>query len=254
MWRSRSSLLDAAGAPYATTLDEAASRSLAHVRIAGRFQQMGRFIFDVAHNPEGSLVLAETLARVRPRAAGRRAALRARRQGLASDDANARAASSRTSFSPLRRPRRRVAPGISMRCSASRCANQSRRRSRSRTSTPRSTRASHDWRTTLVTGSFHTVGDAMARLQLSPQVPVVCTDGSRRPARLSRFLSRRVRRARLHRAHLARSRASLRVRRIRRSAARSRSSSTRRRAATRSSDSCTTSPTRASERWRCARR
>jgi dihydrofolate synthase/folylpolyglutamate synthase len=36
------------------------------VRIPGRFEHVGRFIFDVAHNPAGSEVVAETLAAVQP--------------------------------------------------------------------------------------------------------------------------------------------------------------------------------------------
>ena len=58
-------LLDAAGPPYAATLDEA-RHSLANVHVAGRFQREGRYIFDVAHNLEGSAVLADTLAAVGP--------------------------------------------------------------------------------------------------------------------------------------------------------------------------------------------
>ena len=57
--------LDAAGPTYATTLADAA-RHLSDVHIPGRFQQRGRFIFDVAHNPAGAEVLAQTLRAVRP--------------------------------------------------------------------------------------------------------------------------------------------------------------------------------------------
>jgi dihydrofolate synthase/folylpolyglutamate synthase len=58
-------MLDAAGASYATSLDEAA-RHLDDVRIPGRFQHVGKFIFDVAHNPAGAAVLAQTLVAVSP--------------------------------------------------------------------------------------------------------------------------------------------------------------------------------------------
>lgn len=54
-----------AGARYALTLDEA-ERALRSVRLAGRFQQVGPFIFDVAHNRDGAAVLAATLAEVAP--------------------------------------------------------------------------------------------------------------------------------------------------------------------------------------------
>jgi len=36
------------------------------VRLPGRFQRVGRYIFDVAHNPDGAGGLARTLAAVRP--------------------------------------------------------------------------------------------------------------------------------------------------------------------------------------------
>jgi dihydrofolate synthase/folylpolyglutamate synthase len=58
-------MLDAAGPEYATPLDEAA-RQLPNVRIPGRFEHVGRFIFDVAHNPAGADVVAQTIAAVKP--------------------------------------------------------------------------------------------------------------------------------------------------------------------------------------------
>ena len=53
-------MLDAAGPPYAAPLDEVAD-ALRAVRVPGRFQRVGPFVFDVAHNPDGAGVLAETL-------------------------------------------------------------------------------------------------------------------------------------------------------------------------------------------------
>jgi dihydrofolate synthase/folylpolyglutamate synthase len=58
-------MLDAAGSEHAVTLADA-TRDLARVRIPGRFQHTGRFIFDVAHNPAGIEVLAQTIAAVSP--------------------------------------------------------------------------------------------------------------------------------------------------------------------------------------------
>jgi dihydrofolate synthase/folylpolyglutamate synthase len=58
-------MLDAAGAQYATGLRDAA-RDLPSVRIPGRFQHVGRFIFDVAHNPAGSEVVVQTLQAIAP--------------------------------------------------------------------------------------------------------------------------------------------------------------------------------------------
>jgi dihydrofolate synthase/folylpolyglutamate synthase len=58
-------MLDAAGESYATSLREARAH-LDRVRIPGRFQHTGQFIFDVAHNPAGIEVLAQTIAAVSP--------------------------------------------------------------------------------------------------------------------------------------------------------------------------------------------
>lgn len=52
--------LDAAGEPWRLPAG-AARRALASVRLPGRFHRHGRFIFDVAHNPDGASVLARTL-------------------------------------------------------------------------------------------------------------------------------------------------------------------------------------------------
>lgn len=45
---------------------DACQAALDGVRLPGRFQRLGDFILDVAHNPDGSAVLAATLARVQP--------------------------------------------------------------------------------------------------------------------------------------------------------------------------------------------
>ncbi len=59
-------MLNAVGGAFATTLDEA-RKALPTVRLPGRFQRVGDYIFDVAHNPDGSSVLAATLSAVRPK-------------------------------------------------------------------------------------------------------------------------------------------------------------------------------------------
>jgi dihydrofolate synthase/folylpolyglutamate synthase len=158
-------LLDAAGAPYATTLDEAA-HSLAGIRVAGRFQREGRYIFDVAHNPEGAEVLADTLAAIRPREP-----VVALFAVLADKD--------------WRRMMRAIARHVSMFVATIAPSAPSNRvweldevgRFGAAESMPVEVVADFDaalaraasvGETTLVTGSFHTVGDAMARLQLSP--------------------------------------------------------------------------------------
>lgn len=54
-------MLRAAGSPWASALD-LAREVLPTVRLAGRFQRRDRWIFDVAHNPDGARTIAETLA------------------------------------------------------------------------------------------------------------------------------------------------------------------------------------------------
>jgi dihydrofolate synthase/folylpolyglutamate synthase len=58
-------MIDAAGEPYRTSLADAA-RSLPGVRLPGRFQRVGKFILDVAHNPDGIGALVSTLGSVGP--------------------------------------------------------------------------------------------------------------------------------------------------------------------------------------------
>lgn len=52
-------MLEAAGAPYAASLDEAAA-ILPEVRLPGRFQRIGNIVFDVAHNPDGIVGVRKT--------------------------------------------------------------------------------------------------------------------------------------------------------------------------------------------------
>jgi len=58
-------LLDAAGPEYRVSLAQAEGL-LKDVRLPGRFQRVGKYVFDVAHNADGARVLAETLRDVRP--------------------------------------------------------------------------------------------------------------------------------------------------------------------------------------------
>ncbi|MDX2182748.1 MAG: folylpolyglutamate synthase/dihydrofolate synthase family protein [Gemmatimonadaceae bacterium] len=58
-------MLDALPAPWRVGPREAAAL-LPSVSLPGRFQRIGKFIFDVAHNPDGAAVLARTLLAVRP--------------------------------------------------------------------------------------------------------------------------------------------------------------------------------------------
>jgi dihydrofolate synthase / folylpolyglutamate synthase len=58
-------VLDAAGPEYALSLANA-PEALARVALPGRFQRVGPYILDVAHNPDSAGVLADTLRAVHP--------------------------------------------------------------------------------------------------------------------------------------------------------------------------------------------
>ena len=158
-------MLRAAGAPYWGGWDEAA-RALATVRLPGRFHSAPPFIFDVAHNPDGASVLAKTLAHVAPTSP-----IVALLCVLEDKDwrgvmeALAPVVSSFVLTNAPTAPESRawkleeaLAFAISHGWNA--------------TAEPDFDRALADSRrrgaTVLVTGSFHTVGDAMDRLQVDP--------------------------------------------------------------------------------------
>lgn len=158
-------LLDAAGAPYATGLHEATA-ALAQLRLAGRFQRHGRYLFDVAHNPAGARVLAETIV-ANPLAAPVVALFgvladkdwRAMMQALAPVVDHFVLATPPTA--PAERAWRvddALAYATAHGWSAEVCSDFDAALSA----------VERRGATVLVTGSFHTVGDAMARLQLSP--------------------------------------------------------------------------------------
>ena len=58
-------MLRAAGREWAASLDEA-RHVLPSVTLPGRFQRLGNYILDVAHNPDGIRLLAETLGAIEP--------------------------------------------------------------------------------------------------------------------------------------------------------------------------------------------
>lgn len=157
-------LLHQAGATYRFTLREAAPL-LKNVSLPGRFQRMGDYIFDVAHNADGARVLAETLAAVHPKKPVRAVfcALRDKEWG----DMLEALESVVDEFVLTNAP---TAP-------ASRAWNLENVRSfllRTKLNGEivlpfdEALRHAKGAGTVVITGSFHTVGDAMARLQVSP--------------------------------------------------------------------------------------
>ena len=158
-------ILECAGGPFAPTLDEFAA-ALERVRLPGRFHRHGRFVFDVAHNVDGARVTLETLRAVRPERP-----LTVLLSVLGDKDWRGmmrELAGEADAFVLTNTP---TAP-------ASRAWHVEEALAFAR---------AHGWEaaveldfdravaraasargTVLVTGSFHTVGDAMARLQVNP--------------------------------------------------------------------------------------
>jgi dihydrofolate synthase/folylpolyglutamate synthase len=157
--------LDAAGEPYAPWLDEA-MRWLADVRLPGRFQRAGRYIFDVAHNPDGAAVLADTIRRAAPpRPIAAVLAVLADKDWRGMMTALAPAVDCFVVTTAPTAPATRLwspadavafARGRGLRAMLCADFDEALRR------------ASDVGATVLVAGSFHTVGDAMARLQVDP--------------------------------------------------------------------------------------
>lgn len=158
-------LLDAAGPPFAATLAQAADAVRA-VRLPGRFQRVGRWIFDVAHNPDGARTLAASVAGVSP---GERVTVLlcvlGDKDWRAMIDALSPIAARFVLTNAPTAPDNRQWPLDEARAHAE-------RRGTAVVAEPDFDRAlamaGEAEGTVLVTGSFHTVGDAMSRLQVSP--------------------------------------------------------------------------------------
>lgn len=158
-------MLDAAGAPYATSLDEA-RKALRRVRLPGRFERDGRFVFDVAHNPDGVAVLAETLRAVAPpRPAVAVLAVLSDKDWRGMIDALAPCVERFVlTVAPTAPASRLWDPDEALTYAAKRGLRATVDRDFAHALGP----AVEDAATVVVTGSFHTVGDAMALLQRSP--------------------------------------------------------------------------------------
>ncbi|HUG05110.1 MAG TPA: folylpolyglutamate synthase/dihydrofolate synthase family protein [Candidatus Limnocylindria bacterium] len=158
-------MVRAAGAAYSVPLDEC-TEALRDVRLPGRLDRRGKFIFDVAHNPAGIAVLLSALARMgieRPLVAV---------LGVLSDkdwrgmvDLLAPAVDELILAVPPTAPaNRRWDPTEAADYASSLGANAAAVSDLAAAVAQASDRGA----TVLVTGSFHTVGDAMSCLQLSP--------------------------------------------------------------------------------------
>jgi dihydrofolate synthase/folylpolyglutamate synthase len=158
-------MLDAAGPAFSAQMDEAAV-NLSRVRIPGRFQHIGRFIFDVAHNPAGSEVVARTITTVSPqrpvtvllcvlRDKDWREMIRTLAP-VADRFVLTMAPTAPASRAWDLEEAARFARGMSVRVDALADFDAALETAREGEGT------------IVVTGSFHTVGDAMERLQVSP--------------------------------------------------------------------------------------
>jgi dihydrofolate synthase/folylpolyglutamate synthase len=158
-------LLDAAGGRFRVPLAEAAE-SVRAVRLPGRFQRVDRWIFDVAHNAEGARTVAASLDAVEhdtPVAAV--LCVLADKDWRAMLDALAPLVARFILTNAPSAPASRAWPLAEV-------AAYAAARGYPAVTEPDFDRAlalgQREGATTLVTGSFHTVGDAMARLQVSP--------------------------------------------------------------------------------------
>ena len=158
-------MLDAGGASYSVA-NEGVQEALARVSLAGRFQRHGRFIFDVAHNPAGAEVLAATL-----RSVSARSPVTALVTVLADKDWRGMLAALAPVVDHFVLSVAPTAPASRLWDPAEAVA-YARAAGWSAELVPdfdaAIARAKETGTTILVTGSFHTVGDAMARLQVTP--------------------------------------------------------------------------------------
>jgi dihydrofolate synthase/folylpolyglutamate synthase len=158
-------LLDAAGDPYRVSLAEAAE-SVRSVRLPGRFQRVERWIFDVAHNADGARTLAASL-----RSVAHDLPVTAVLCILADKDWRAMLDELSTVVDRFILTAAPTAPA-SRAWPLSEVIEYAARRGLQASSIADFDAALAEARgtegTIVVTGSFHTVGDAMARLQVSP--------------------------------------------------------------------------------------
>jgi dihydrofolate synthase / folylpolyglutamate synthase len=158
-------LLDAAGRRFRVSLADAAE-SVRAVRLPGRFQRVGRWIFDVAHNADGARTVAASLESVEhetPVAAV--LCVLGDKDWRAMLDALAHVVARFILTNAPTAPASRAWPLAEV-------AAYAKSRGYPAVAVPDFDEAlrlsESEGATTLVTGSFHTVGDAMARLQVSP--------------------------------------------------------------------------------------
>lgn len=158
-------VLRVAGAPWWPGW-ETALGALPAVRLPGRFHEVGRWIFDVAHNPDGAHVLRNTMARVQPQRP-----ITAVLCVLGDKDWRGvmRELSETVDFLVLTNaPTAPESRSWNLDEAGAFAAEHGWAYALEPDFDAALRRGSETGATTLITGSFHTVGDAMARLQVNP--------------------------------------------------------------------------------------
>ena len=158
-------LLDAAGDRFRVSPSDAA-RAVAGIRLAGRFQRSGRWIFDVAHNLDGARTLRGSLQSVeieRPLTA--LLCVLGDKEWRAMMDELAGVVDAFVLTDAPTAPRSRAWP---LADALAHAGASGYRATALADFDAALAYVAHIGGTALVTGSFHTVGDAMARLHLSP--------------------------------------------------------------------------------------
>jgi dihydrofolate synthase/folylpolyglutamate synthase len=158
-------LLDAAGEPFRTSLADAAS-AVRQVTLPGRFQRDGRVIFDVAHNADGVRTLAASLSAIdAPRPIVALLCVLGDKDWRGMIDALADVADRFIFTDAPTAPQSRA-------WSLEKAHRFASERGYVAQSEPDFNvaieQALSGQGTVLITGSFHTVGDAMARLAVTP--------------------------------------------------------------------------------------
>lgn len=157
-------LLHAAGPRYRFRLAEA-KPVLGNVSLPGRFQRSGRYIFDVAHNADGAAVLAETLRAVQPPRPIEVVFCALRDKEW--QDMLAVLAPVVDVFNLTNAPTAPESRAWDLR-DVREYVTRSGIAGRIEADFDHALASAEGGATVVVTGSFHTVGDAMSRLQVSP--------------------------------------------------------------------------------------
>jgi dihydrofolate synthase/folylpolyglutamate synthase len=146
--------------------DRQVRAGLPHVRLPGRFQRVGNYVFDVAHNPAGAAVLASTLTAVAPpKPIVAVLSVLSDKDWRGIMDALAPVVGRFIlTNAPTAPPSRAWSIPEPLRYATERGWQAEVIRDFDRALV----RGAAEGATVLITGSFHTVGDAMARLEVSP--------------------------------------------------------------------------------------